>query len=60
MHHTYQKRNNKSRAAGHHYLSNKEDEQFKNVPITTLATIIEHVMASASETELATMFYNAR
>ena len=52
-------KNSKSCAAGHHYLSNSDDEKFKNGSILTLSTIIKHVMVSAAETELAAMFYNA-
>eukprot|EP00957_Ditylum_brightwellii_P195361 14884607-Ditylum_brightwellii.AAC.1 len=49
-----------SRAAGHFYLSNKNDKEFNNDAILTLSTIIRHVVASASEAELAALFYNAR
>eukprot|EP00957_Ditylum_brightwellii_P139697 10646431-Ditylum_brightwellii.AAC.1 len=49
----------RSRAAGHFYLSNKDDEEFNNGAIITLSTIIRHVIASASEAKLATLFYNA-
>lgn len=50
----------RSRAAGHFFLSNKNDPTMQNGPILTLSTIIRHVMASASEAELAALFYNAR
>eukprot|EP00957_Ditylum_brightwellii_P019900 1501184-Ditylum_brightwellii.AAC.1 len=50
----------RSRTAGHFYLSNKDDEEFNNGAILTLFTIIRHVVASASETDLAALFYNAR
>ena len=50
----------RSRAAGHFFLSNENDPSLKNGPILTLSTIIRHVMASASEAELAALFYNAR
>ncbi len=47
----------KSRAAGHFYLSNCNDEDFNNGIILTLSTIIKHIMSSASKVELA-MLYN--
>eukprot|EP00957_Ditylum_brightwellii_P055140 4179128-Ditylum_brightwellii.AAC.1 len=50
----------RSRTTGHFYLSNKDDEEFNNGAILTLSTIIRHVVASASEAELAALFYNAR
>eukprot|EP00957_Ditylum_brightwellii_P170046 12943353-Ditylum_brightwellii.AAC.1 len=50
----------RSRAAGHFYLSNKDDKAFNNGAILTLSTIIRHVVASASEAKLAALFYNAR
>eukprot|EP00957_Ditylum_brightwellii_P060964 4628141-Ditylum_brightwellii.AAC.1 len=42
-----------SRAAGHFYLRNKDDKEFNNGAVLTLSTIIRHVVASASEAELA-------
>eukprot|EP00957_Ditylum_brightwellii_P180452 13745850-Ditylum_brightwellii.AAC.1 len=50
----------RSRAAEHFYLSNKDDKEFNNSAILTLSTIIRHVVASTSEAELAALFYNAR
>ena len=50
----------RSRAGGHFYLTNANDEDFNNGAVLTLSTIIKHVMASASEAELAAMFYNSR
>ena len=40
----------KSRAAGHFYLTNKDDRDTNIGAILTLSTVIEHVMGSASET----------
>eukprot|EP00957_Ditylum_brightwellii_P186856 14229121-Ditylum_brightwellii.AAC.1 len=48
------------RAAGHFYLSNKDDEEFNNGAILTLSTIIRHMVASASEAKLVALLYNAR
>eukprot|EP00957_Ditylum_brightwellii_P060963 4628140-Ditylum_brightwellii.AAC.1 len=50
----------RSRTARDFYLSNKDDKEFNNGTILTLSTIIRHVVASASEVELAALFYNAR
>eukprot|EP00957_Ditylum_brightwellii_P028933 2185903-Ditylum_brightwellii.AAC.1 len=52
--------NTKSRAAGIFYLANRNDEEFNNGAILTLSTIIQYVVTSASEAELAALFYNAR
>eukprot|EP00957_Ditylum_brightwellii_P047572 3613431-Ditylum_brightwellii.AAC.1 len=43
----------RSRAAGHFYLANKDNEDLNNGAILTLSTIIRHAVASASEAELA-------
>jgi hypothetical protein len=50
----------KSRAAGHFYLSNCNDEDLKNGAILTLSTIIKHVMLSYSESELAALYYSCK
>ena len=50
----------KSRAAGHHYLSKLNDEQFNNGAVLTLTKIIKHVMSSAAEAETAALFYNCK
>jgi hypothetical protein len=50
----------RSRSGGHFYLTNKDDEKFQNGAVLTLSSIIKHIMASASEAELAAMFYNTR
>ena len=52
----------KSRAAGHFYLTNRNDEDFNNGAILTLSSIIKHVMSSssASEAELAALYYGCK
>ena len=50
----------KSRAAGHCYLANKDSDNLSNGAVMTLSEIIKHVMTSASETELAAMFYKCK
>ncbi len=50
----------KSRASAHFYLTNDGDEDFNNGAILNLASIIKHVMSSASEAELATLYYGCK
>jgi hypothetical protein len=50
----------KSQAAGHFYLSNCNDKDFNNGAILTLSTIIKHLMSSASEAELAVLYYGCK
>ena len=50
----------RSRSGGHFYPTNQNDEEFSNGAVLTLSSIIKHVLASASEAELAAMFYNSR
>jgi hypothetical protein len=50
----------KSKAAGHFYLSNCNDEDFNNGAILTLSTIIKHVMLSASKATLAALYYGCK
>jgi hypothetical protein len=50
----------KSRAAGHFYLSIRNDEDFNNGTIPTLSTIIKHVMLSASKAELVALYYGCK
>ena len=50
----------KSRAAGHYYLANKDDDDFSNGAVLTLSKIIKHVMTSASEAKVAALFYNCK
>ena len=49
----------RSRAGGFHYLSNK-DGTMMNSPIWILAKVIKNVMASAAESEVASLFMNAQ
>ena len=48
----------KSRTAGHYYLSKINDENFNNGTVLTFSNIINHVMTSDSEAEVAALFYN--
>ena len=50
----------KNRAAGHFYLTNRNNEDFNNGAILTLSSIIKHVMSSASEAELAALYYGCK
>ena len=50
----------KSWAAGHFYLTNQNDEDFNNMAILTLSTIIKHAVFSASKGELAALYYAAK
>lgn len=50
----------KSRAAGHFYLTNKCKRDLDNGAILTLTKIIKHVMGSAGETEVASLYYNCK
>ena len=50
----------KSRAGGHFWLGNKNDKHFNNGALVTLSSVIKHVMSSASEAELAALFYNCK
>eukprot|EP00957_Ditylum_brightwellii_P003516 266288-Ditylum_brightwellii.AAC.1 len=50
----------RSRAAKYYYLANKNNKDFNNGAVLTLSTIIRHVVALASEAELAALFYNAQ
>ena len=50
----------KSRAAGHYYLTNKNNDSLSNGAVMTLSKIIKHVMTSASEAEVAAIFYNCK
>ena len=47
----------KSRAAAYMYLTKKDNPDFHNGPVLILSAIIKHVMAPASETEIASLFY---
>eukprot|EP00804_Cyclotella_cryptica_P005738 CCRYP_000080-RC/>CCRYP_000080-RC protein AED:0.27 eAED:0.24 QI:0/0/0/1/0.33/0/4/0/743 len=47
----------KSRAAAYMFLTKKDDPDFHNSAVLILSSIIKHVMASSSETEIASLFY---
>jgi hypothetical protein len=47
----------KSRASGHFYLTNNSSKNFNNNAILTISSIIKHVVSSASEAELAALYY---
>jgi hypothetical protein len=47
----------RSCATGNFYLMNQNDKDFNNGAILTLSSIIKHVMSSASEAELAALYY---
>ena len=48
----------KSRVAGHHYLSDKSDQDLNNGAIITLTKLIKYVMGSAGESEVVALYYN--
>ena len=50
----------KIRAAGHFYLKKNDSRDLSNGAILTLSKIIKHVMGSASESEVAALFYNRK
>ena len=50
----------KSRAAGHFYLTRNNNKDMNNGAVVTLSKIIKHVMGSASESEVAALFYNCK
>jgi hypothetical protein len=51
----------RSRIGGHFYLgNNKEQQQQINGPILCLSGIIKHVMSSAAEAEIGSIFSNAK
>ena len=50
----------KSRAAGHFYLTNRNDKHFNNGAVLTLSSIIKHIMSSASEAKLAALYYGCK
>jgi hypothetical protein len=50
----------KSRAAAYFYLTKKDNPEFHNGSVLVLSAIIKHIMASASETELAALFYGCK
>ena len=50
----------KSRAGGHFYLTRNNAMDLNNGAILTLSKIIKHVVGSASESEVAALFYNCK
>jgi hypothetical protein len=52
--------NGKSRAMADMFLTRKDDPSFHNGTVLVLLAIIKHVMASTSETELASLFYGCK
>ena len=50
----------RSQSCGHFYLTNHNDKIFNNGAVLTISSIINHIMALASEAELSAMFYNYR
>jgi hypothetical protein len=50
----------RSRAGGHFFLSEDNDNPRNNSAILTIATIIKTVMSSAAEAELGALYLNAR
>ena len=52
--------NARSRAGGHFFLSNNNDVPTNNGAIFNIAHIIQHVMSSATEAELAALYIMAR
>ena len=52
--------NGRSRAAAYMFLTKKDDPTFHNGAVLVLSAIVKHVMASASETEIAALFYGCK
>ena len=52
--------NARSRAGGHHYLSDNQPFPPNNGAILTISEIIKAVMSSTAEAELGTLYVNAR
>ena len=50
----------KSPAAGHFYLTNQNNKDFKNGAVLMLSAIIKHVMSSASKAKLAALYYGCK
>ena len=45
---------------GHFYLTNKGDKDLDNGAVLTLTKIIKHVVGSAGEAEVASLYYNCK
>jgi hypothetical protein len=54
------KAGDKSRAAGHFYLTNQNNKNFNNKAMLTLSATIKHVMSSASKAELSALYYGCK
>ena len=52
--------NSKSYATGHFFLTHHNNPNTPHASILTLSTIIQHVLASASQTKLTTLFYGCK
>ncbi len=52
--------NSRSRASALFYLTNHDNDDFNNGAILTLSSIINHVMSSAFEVELAALYYGCK
>ena len=50
----------KSRAARHHYLTEKSNCDLNNGAVLTLSKITNYVMGSAGESEVAALYYNCK
>ena len=49
----------RSQAGRNFYLTNHTDKTFNNGSVLTISSIIKHILASASEAELAAIFYRS-
>ena len=52
--------NSKSRTAGRYYLTKRGIKDLNNGAILTLTKIIKHIIGSAGETEVASLYYNCK
>jgi hypothetical protein len=50
----------KNCASAHFYLTNHKDKDFNNGAISTLSSIIKHVMFLASKAELTALYYGCK
>ena len=50
----------RSRAGGHHFLSNDTEGPPNNGAVLNISKIIRNVMSSAAEAKLGSLFINAR
>ena len=53
-------RDARSRAGGHHFMSNNEENPPNNGAVLNISQIIRNVMSSAAEAELGALFINAK